>query len=132
MATVLLYNLSDRDKCMKIKLLLYRLGIAGREVAPEEFGLPLGALLALPGFEAAEALPCEAFNGEMLVMHALSQVQFSGLLNGLRREGLGVALKAVVTETNAAWDSRRLHRELSAEHAALSRARQSVHRKKKR
>ena len=129
MATVLLYNLSDREKCMKIKFLLYRLGITGREVVQEEFGLPLGALLSLPGFETAEAAAGEAFSEEMLVMHALTQAQFSGLLDGLRQDGVPVALKAMVTETNARWDSLRLHRELSAEHAAMNRRAKSIHRK---
>ena len=34
-----------------------------------------------------------------------------------------MALKAVLTETNAAWSSRRLYRELQAEHEALSKVR---------
>lgn len=131
MANVLLYNLSDRDKAMKIKFQLYRLGITGREVDAADFGLPIGALLSLPGFAGAERAPGEAFREEMLVMHELSPSQFSGLLEGLRAAGAGVALKAVVTETNAAWDSCRLHRELSAEHAAMSRMKQSVHHRKK-
>ena len=132
MATVLLYNLSDQDKTMKIKAQLYRLGITGREVDAADFGLPVGALLSLPGFGDAERVPGEAFREEMLVMHDLSPVQFSGLLEGLRAVGATVALKAMVTQTNALWDSYRLHRELSAEHAAMSRMKQSVHHGKKR
>ena len=40
-------------------------------------------------------------------------------LDALRRAGIRIALKAVVTETNAGWSSARLHRELAAEHEAM-------------
>ena len=42
------------------------------------------------------------------------------------------SLKAVVTETNIAWSSERLHRELRAEHAAMQGRRPGVHRKNAR
>ena len=129
MATVLLYNLSESEKRMTIKLLLWRLGITGREVNTEEFALSIGALLSLPGYERSATGAGGTFSEEMLVMHGLSQTQFSALLDGLRSAGAGVALKAVVTETNAAWDSLRLHRELSAEHAAMARRKKSVHKR---
>ena len=61
-------------------------------------------------------------------MHGLAPAQFNALLDALRREGLRVALKAVVTDTNVAWSSELLHRELAAEHAAMQRRRGSVHR----
>ena len=131
MATVLLYNFTDRDRLMKLKFLLYKLGITGREVAAAELEAPIGALLGLAGYETAGNYAGPGFAEEMLVMHALSKPQFSALLDGLRQAGVTVSLKAVVTDTNAAWDSLRLHRELSAEHAAMSRMKKSVHKSKR-
>ena len=128
MACVLLYNFTDPARRMKLKLCLHRLGLRCRDVSPEEQGHPLGLLLGLDGYDPGE--PGAAFTEEMLVMHELSREQFSALLDALRREHLSVALKAVVTETNVAWSSERLHRELAAEHAAMSAAGRSVHRKK--
>lgn len=118
MALVLLYNL-DREKLLRIKLLLLRLGLGAREVSPEEFGQPLGALAGLEGFETSQDAPEESFTQEMLVMVGLSSQQFSAFLEALRQSRATVALKAVLTETNAQWSSVRLHRELAAEHAAL-------------
>ena len=132
MATVLLYNFTDRERSMKIKFQLYRLGIAVKDVASSDFGLPIGALLKLQGYEGAAASVGEDFSGEMLIMHGLSQPQFSGLLDGLRKSGVSVALKAVVTETNASWDSRRLYRELNAEHAVMGQMQKSIHQSKRR
>lgn len=130
MGNALLYNISDPGKRMKIKLCLYKLGIGCIDVAPEDFGRPVGQLLGLE--TAASGEDAEPFSEEMLVMHALSSRQFSALLDALRRERVPVALKAVVTETNQTWSSSRLHRELAAEHAAMRRKAGSPHAGKKR
>ena len=127
MAKVLLYNFTQSERRMKIKFCLHRLGIGCVDVAPEEQGHPLGLLLGLDGFEPGEAP--DPFTEEMLVMYALSREQFSSLLDALRRSGVPVALKAVVTETNITWSSERLHRELAAEHAAMAARARSIHKK---
>lgn len=127
MAKVLLYNFTDPERRMAVKLCLHRLGIHCVDVAPEDQGQPLGRLLGLAGFASGEA--AAVFTEEMLVMYALSREQFSALLEGLRRSRVPVALKAVVTETNIAWSSQRLHRELAAEHAALAAQKPTVHKK---
>ena len=122
MKGVLLYQLS-REKLLKIKVILLRLGLAAREVRPEEYGLPLGVLAGVDGFEPDGTAETEGtpFTGEMLVMCGLSSMQFSSFLNALRENRCSVPLKAVLTETNAGWSSNRLHRELAAEHAALQK-----------
>ena len=118
MGTVLLYNITNPQKRLAILLQLHRLGLRAREVAVEEQGRPLGALLELPGFGAGE--DAERFTDEMLVLHALSGAQFNALLDALRRGKTPVALKAVVTEHNVAWSSAKLHREIAAEHRAMT------------
>ncbi len=128
MAMVLLYNFQDPARRMAVKLCLHRQGISCRDVAPEEQGHPLGLLLGREGFDPGAA--AAAFTEEMLVLHDLSPAQLNSLLDALRRDGLRIALKAVVTETNIAWSSERLHRELRAEHAAMQGRRPGVHRKK--
>ena len=135
MARVLLYNFRNEARRKKVKALLFRLALPSREVEPEEQGYPLGTLLgasgtaqeepAAPETEQGEpAVPGEAadepFTEEMLVMHGLAPRQFHGLVDGLRQQGVIVPLKAVVTPHNIQWTSARLHRELSAEHAAMS------------
>lgn len=134
MKGVLLYNI-PKDKLKRIRVLLVRMGLEGRTVKPEEYSLPVGALAgqtepAAPLVPEAEAL---GFTDEMLVLCGLSSPQLSAFLDALRQNRCGVALKAVLTETNAAWSSLALHRELLAERAALEKARggaggKSVHR----
>ena len=119
MARVLLYNFRNEARRKKVKALLFRLALPSREVEPEEQGQPLGTLLGEPGEMPGEAAD-EPFTEEMLVMHGLAPRQFHGLVDGLRQQGVIVPLKAVVTPHNIQWTSARLHRELSAEHAAMS------------
>ena len=134
MAQVLLYNIRESDKLVKIKLALYRLGIPCREVPPEDFARPIASLLNEETHPSPPGAP-EAFSEEMLLMDGLSGPTFSAFLDELRTVGASVALKAVLTETNAAWDSLRLQRELSAEHEALQKVKpkdaekKSAHRK---
>ena len=134
MTGVLLYNIG-KEKLPKIKFILFKLGLSAREVSPAEFCHPIGYLAGLEGFAASEAVRGESFSREMLVMCGLSSPQFSAFLNALRQSRCTVALKAVLTETNAGWDSLRLQRELAAEHEALQKVKpkdaekKSAHRK---
>ena len=135
MTGVLLYNIG-KEKLPKIKFILFKLGLSAREVSPAEFDRPIGYLAGLEGFDAAETDAGEPFAGEMLVLCGLSSAQFSAFLNALRQNRCAVALKAVLTETNAGWSAARLYRELAAEHEALQRVKpkdaekKSAHRKK--
>lgn len=131
MKGVLLYNISA-DKLKKIRVILLRLGLQGRVVTPEEFMLPVGQLAGIEGLSPAETAQedeGEAFREEMLVMCDLPSAVFSAFLNALRQNRCTVALKAVLTQTNAGWSSARLHRELAAEHEAMKQAAKSVHSK---
>lgn len=127
MGTVLLYNLSEPQKRMGVLMLLTRLRLRWREVGPVEQALSLGALLGLPGYDAASTVADASaadghiapFSDEMLVMHELNPQQFNALLQGLRRGKTPIALKAVITPHNVAWSSTQLHRELEAERRAL-------------
>ncbi len=131
MKGVLLYNISA-DKLKKIRVILLRLGLQGRLVMEDEFALPVGLLAGIEGLSPAESAQedtGEAFREEMLVMCDLPSPVFSAFLKALRQNRCTVALKAVLTQTNAGWSSQRLHRELAAEHEAMRNAAKSVHSK---
>ena len=117
MAQVLLFNIGEEKK-KKIRFLLIKLGVACREVPPEDFGKTLAELT---GRGASVKESAEPFSGEMLVMDGLDSRRLQSLLEGLRRVKAPVALKAVVTEQNLEWTAARLYEELSAEHEAFKR-----------
>ncbi|MBQ4370704.1 MAG: DUF3783 domain-containing protein [Oscillospiraceae bacterium] len=128
MAQALLFNISG-EKRKKIHFLLFKLGVAGREIPEADFGRSLGELSGREGFSAEAEDVGETFTGEMLVMDGLNARQFNALLDGLRQARAQVALKAVITEENIQWSANRLYRELSAEHEAMQKykGKKSVH-----
>ncbi len=100
-----------------------KLRIRVREVSPAEYGLPLGRLAAKEP-EGALAPLLAALPEPMLVMAGFSAELMDAYLRETRAAGAQpVALKAVLTPTNAAWDARRLYGELSRERDALEAAR---------
>ena len=118
MAEVLLYNIGG-EKLRKIRTALLRLGLSGRTVSSEEYGHPIGFLAGLVGFGPSEDFGGEDFTGEMMLMSGLSSRQFSALLDTLRASRCTVTLKAVVTESNALWNSSELYRALRTEHDTM-------------
>ena len=122
MGKVLLYNIPEGEKRRRIRVALLRLGIEGRDVSPEEYGHPIGYLAGLEGYAPADGPGEEGFTDEMLVLCALPQKKFNGFLDALRASRAGVALKAVLTETNAGWSSLELYRAIRAEHEAMRAA----------
>ena len=61
------------------------------------------------------------FEDEMLVMANFPAGMMNTFLGLFRRMGIApVALKAMLTPTNAAWDSEKLHEELAGEHRAMT------------
>ena len=125
MSKVLLFNLhgEKREKVLAAMKILIRLGIACREVSTAEQRNTIGALAGRNGAPAASAAQNAVFEDEMLVMDDLSSDQFHGLLDGLRRNNIPVALKAVVTEQNLTWTAAELYDSLLEEHKRLSQNR---------
>ena len=89
MPKVLLFNIHDADKRMKIRVAALRAGLEAVEVGETDLARPIGSLFGREGFAPAEE--AERFSEEMLVMEMLS----SPLLDAMRASGAAVALKAV-------------------------------------
>ena len=124
--TLLMYNLSG-ERARAISMAAMRLKIRVRRVEPEEYGLPLAILCGLEA-EAPEAVQVQPFEDEMLVMALFPAGMMNAFLQAMRRMGVApVALKAVLTPTNAAWDSVRLHEELSREREAILSGASAAH-----
>lgn len=121
---VLLFNMTQDTRSKKIEDFLHSKGVIVRYVLPREFAQPIGALLQLPGFSAADAAHGLPFSDEMLLMSGFDQALLQDFLGFFSREGIRrVALKAMLTPSNASWSAYELHRHLSAEHAQLARLR---------
>ena len=115
---VLCYNIRP-EKLGRMRVLCLRLGIGVRVVEADKFALPVGVLAGVMDKpETVEA--AEPFSDEMLVMAHFRPGMLDAFLNGFRQSRIpSVKLKAMLTETNAAWSAARLHREILAEHEQM-------------
>ena len=115
MNRVFLYNIAGEERLLKLRLAAYRLGLECAEVKKEDFSKPIGSLLGEPGYGETEPTENGTFSGEMLLMEQMN----APFLDEIRVLGVGIGLKAVVTENNRGWSSERLYRELLREQESL-------------
>lgn len=115
---ILCYHIQP-EKLGRIRVLCLRLGIRVRVAQPEEFALPIGVLAGV--LDAPEhPAPAEPFDDELLVMAHFKPGMLDAFLEGFRRNRIpSVALKAMLTPTNAAWPAHALHRAVAEEHAQM-------------
>lgn len=107
-------------KLARIQVLCLRLGIRIHAVRPEEYGAPLAVLAGLAPEEQYPA-PAADFSDEMLVMANFRPGMMDAFLNGFRQSRIPpVPLKAMLTETNAQWNSLELYRAIVEEHEMMT------------
>lgn len=123
---LLCYNLSG-EKMQKIRLAAMRLKIRVRPVEEDEYAQTVAALCGLE--EKTDAAYVGAgFEDEMLVMANFPAGMMNTFLGLFRRMGIApVALKAMLTPTNAAWNSEKLHAEIAGEHQAMMNGKEKRH-----
>lgn len=115
---ILLYHISDVSRLKKLKKIGASLKIRIRLVKREEYLRPILQLLGDRKMEEAQKYQGEEFSGEMLVM-AVKRERLDSLLDALKKEGLSIPYKAVVTPDNGWWNSLQLYRELQREHETM-------------
>ena len=115
--TILTFNLTDA-RLSKLRFLCMKLGLTVKPVPAEDCCQPISALCGLT--DPAEATPAEAFPEEMLIFCHMDNAQVNRLLQTARQMRFApVALKAILTPTNAAWTPAQLCAELRDERAAV-------------
>lgn len=120
--TLLLCNI-PAEKMGVLRLLSVRLGLKLTAVPPERQGLTVEALV---NGDTAEGAADDSFAEEMLVLCGVGAGAMNLLLAELRRRHVPIALKAVMTPTNAAWTMQQLHAELCREREAIEKG-ESAH-----
>ena len=131
---ILLYNITNEDQKKKIKALLLRLKIRARIVEKERYIEPIGRLAGMDidqDKDSSDRNTCETqegdmtdFSDEMLIFCFLSDGLLNQMLQGLRKAGVYIPLKAVLTPSNCMWNSYMMHREIAKEHALMLQMRE--------
>ena len=118
---VLYYRPQGAPNAAKLKSVLVRMGIRIRNVQAEQLDQKIGLLTGMEGYEEQEErAEGETLPREMLVMHQFSNARLEEFLRQLKKAGVPrIALKAVVTATNAGWSLRELYQELCREEEAV-------------
>ena len=115
--TILTFNLSE-SRLSKLRFLCMKLGLAVKAVPAEDFSQPIAALCGLA--ERADAAPAETFSEEMLVFCHMDNALVNRFLQTAKQMRYApVALKAILTPTNAEWSPAQLCQELKDERAAV-------------
>ena len=115
---LLVYHL-PAQKLTRLRVIAIRLNVCILPVEKGSYLQPIGALCGVS--EPFDALyDGEDFPEEMLVMAHFPKSLVTAFLQAYRAAKLPpVPLKAVLTETNAGWNSLELHEQLQAEHEAM-------------
>ena len=115
--TILTFNLSE-TRLSKLRFLCMKLGLAVKPIPAEDCCQPIGALCGLSA--PVEAAPAENFAEEMLIFCHMDNAQVNRFLQTAKQMRFApVALKAILTPTNAAWTPAQLCAELKDERAAV-------------
>ena len=123
--TILTFNLSD-VRLSKLRFLCMKLGVLVKAIQAEDFVQPIGALCGLA--EHAELQSADNFSEEMLIFCHMDNIAVNRFLQTAKQMRFApVALKAILTPTNAKWTPVQLCAELKQERAALMQGETTDH-----
>lgn len=118
--TVLYYDPRGGEQTAVLKSILVQMGARIKNVAPEAVGQTVGCLLGRKGFDARENPEAPTLAEPMLVLDGFTDKRLEILLREMKKHGVSVPYKAIVTETNIGWVFHQLYEELAREHEAMS------------
>ncbi|SFA98899.1 protein of unknown function [Acetitomaculum ruminis DSM 5522] len=121
-AVVLMYNF-DENKGKMIKMLCLKMGIRIKTIGKDQYKESIGSLSGIKDVYKVDDIDDNAaadFDDEMLIMKGFSSDDLNMFLGSFKKNGITkVALKAIVTPTNASWNSLKLYREIRSEAMAM-------------
>ncbi len=112
--------MGNGDKAL-VKSALVRLGIRIKNVSPENVGQTVGCLLGRKGFDKRANTEMPVLEKPVLLLDGFNDKRLDILLRELRKAGVSIPYKAVVTETNLGWLFWQLYDELAKEHEAVGK-----------
>lgn len=119
--TVLYYDPAGGERVAALKAILVQMGARIKNVPPEAVGQTVGCLLGRKGYDARENPEAPALAEPVLVLDGFTDKRLEILLREMKKHGVSVAYKAIVTETNIGWLFHQLYDELAREHAAMGK-----------
>ena len=110
----------------KLRFICMKLGLAVKAIPDEDCGQTVSALCGMT--EKTDAVPVEVFSEEMMIFCFMDHAAVNRFLQTAKQMRFApVALKAVLTPTNAEWTPAQLCAELREERAAVSKGQMAEH-----
>ena len=120
---VLLYRLGkDTEKGNALCAILNEMKILTLRVAPEQLNVTAGELASTNAAATGET-PETVPEAEFMLLCGLGERQLDRLLAAMRRAGVYVPYKAVLTEYNKEWELCKLIEEVAREHELMKGSR---------
>lgn len=116
---VLYYGLDDEKK-HHAKAMFERFRLDSREILKEDTSQQIGFLAGWNGFSKNNEEVMNPPEMECLVFCQLDQTTLNRLVTAMRQSGIGVDLKAIVTQYNQSWKFCDLVVELEKEHKMMN------------
>ena len=119
--TVLFIHFADKDRRNRLARALFPLHVRIRDISLEDYGKPVGFLAGIREL-APEGGLCtgEEISGELLVMAGIGSARMDLALKAIRKSGVLVPYKAVLTSTNQNWNVWKLFEEIKKEHQRMA------------
>ena len=117
---VLLYDRMSAEDVDRIRKACENMEVSLKIISPSEYKVPVGFLAYGTEDQIREYLtetdPSAAFERPMLLLAGFTNDRLHKILDEMSSQGAApIALKAVLTEYNATWDSLSLYEELKKE-----------------
>ncbi|MEY8393043.1 DUF3783 domain-containing protein [Lachnospiraceae bacterium 45-W7] len=125
--TILLFHFTDKDKRNRLTRALLPLRMKIKEFTIEDYGKPVGYLAGMKELEPEGTLvEGEELPGELLVMAGLGNERIDQVLRAIRKSGLSVPYKAILTASNQNWNVWELYEEIKTEHERMNNSSRHV------
>lgn len=120
---VLLYRLGEEtEKGAALRAVLREQKLLTLTVEENQLGETAGRLVSTNAAPVDAPVPEGAPETEFMLLCALGDHQLDRLLAAMRRAGVSVPYKAVLTETNKTWKLCKLIEEVAKEHELMKRS----------
>ena len=104
-----------------VRRALLPLKVRVRRIPVSDYGRPIGELAGGPGEGAAVPYAGPDFSEPMAVLAGFFGARLDHTLSALRKAGVRIDRKAVLTAANRQWTALELYEELGREHEAMQR-----------
>lgn len=118
--TIMIFNFQDTQLLSKLKRTLLPLHVYFKQIQKHEYMQPLGYLAGIKDIQSVpDIYEGDELEDKMLIFAGISDSKLDKIIVSLRKNGLMIPYKAVLTPTNQHWTAIECFAEIRKEHKAI-------------